>query len=283
MPENKQDEHQARLSVSGILLVAGLLMFVSVIVLTALLGNRNGGEVFYSGEQQVKGSSPAAFSEIVSECDGNQTEVSETPSAETKKSSSAAKAEPAAVTKSSETVTKTTSAEQTVPTVSEIVYPVDINLAGFEELTGVDGIGEVTANEIIGYRDMVGIIHRMEQLTEIDGIGEKTLELLCSYFYVSDADYIPPENEADSVASDEISAQTDSVIEEQPEPQLHDVNINTATAEEIAEGLLLTETQAAAIVELRENIQYFSAVEELLYTEVITAEDIERIRDYVII
>lgn len=283
MPENEQNEHQARLSVSGILLVAGLLMFVSVIVLTALLGNRNGGEVFYSGEQQLQGSSPAAFSEIVSECDGNQTKISETHSAETKNSSSAVKAEPAAVTKSSETVTKTTSAEQTVPTVSEIVYPVDINLAGFEELTGVDGIGEVTANEIIGYRDMVGIIHRMEQLTEIDGIGEKTLELLCSHFYVSDADYIPPEDEADSVASDEISAQTDSVIEEQPEPQLHDVNINTATAEEIAEGLLLTETQAAAIVELRENIQYFSAVEELLYTEVITAEDIERIRDYVII
>lgn len=67
-------------------------------------------------------------------------------------------------------------------TKEEYSFPADINKADKEMLMAVSGIGEVTADRIIAYRDRVGVISNMDMLLEVNGIGESTLALLKGYF-----------------------------------------------------------------------------------------------------
>lgn len=67
-----------------------------------------------------------------------------------------------------------------------IEFPLDINLANAEELMYIDGVGTVTAEKIISYRNMYGYFSDYNQLLNVDGIGEKKLDNLMNYIYISD-------------------------------------------------------------------------------------------------
>jgi competence protein ComEA len=56
--------------------------------------------------------------------------------------------------------------------------PVSLGSATVEQLDGVEGIGPVTAQKIIGFRDQHGGLSSIEQLDEVDGIGPSTMEAL---------------------------------------------------------------------------------------------------------
>lgn len=53
---------------------------------------------------------------------------------------------------------------------------VNINIASKEELKTVPGIGDVTAQKILDYREKNGRFSSMEDLKKLGGIGDKTLE-----------------------------------------------------------------------------------------------------------
>lgn len=53
---------------------------------------------------------------------------------------------------------------------------IDINSASIEELDKIPGVGPVTAQKIIDYREKKGYFTSIEDLTKIDGIGEKTVD-----------------------------------------------------------------------------------------------------------
>jgi competence protein ComEA len=56
--------------------------------------------------------------------------------------------------------------------------PVSLGSATLEQLDGIEGIGPVTAQKIIEFRDQHGGLSSIEQLDEVDGIGPSTMETL---------------------------------------------------------------------------------------------------------
>ncbi len=63
--------------------------------------------------------------------------------------------------------------------------PVDINKATVESLTTVPGIGKVTAERIVKWRETNGPFRRVEDLMKVKGIGDKTFDRLRPYIKVS--------------------------------------------------------------------------------------------------
>jgi competence protein ComEA len=58
--------------------------------------------------------------------------------------------------------------------------PISLGSATVEQLETIDGIGPVTAQKIVEYRDERGGLASVEQLDEVSGIGPATLESLRS-------------------------------------------------------------------------------------------------------
>jgi len=56
--------------------------------------------------------------------------------------------------------------------------PININTATAEELTQLEGIGEVIAGRIVDYRSEHGKFASIEDLMQVKGIGESTLNEL---------------------------------------------------------------------------------------------------------
>ena len=53
---------------------------------------------------------------------------------------------------------------------------ININTATIEELITLDGIGKVTAQKIIEYREKNNGFLTIDELTKVDGIGEGKLD-----------------------------------------------------------------------------------------------------------
>jgi competence protein ComEA len=56
--------------------------------------------------------------------------------------------------------------------------PISVGTATLEELDTIDGIGPVTAQSILDYRNQHGGVSAIDQLDEIDGIGPATMDSL---------------------------------------------------------------------------------------------------------
>lgn len=57
-----------------------------------------------------------------------------------------------------------------------ISYPININIANYEELQNIYGVGEVIAQRIIDYRTENGPFKRIEDIKKVKGIGPATFE-----------------------------------------------------------------------------------------------------------
>jgi competence protein ComEA len=58
--------------------------------------------------------------------------------------------------------------------------PISLGSATVEQLDQVEGIGPVTAQKIIAFRDQHGGLSSIDQLDEVDGIGPSTMQTLRS-------------------------------------------------------------------------------------------------------
>lgn len=173
--------------------------------------------------------------------------------------------------------------------------PADSSQADKEMLMAVSGIGEVTADRIIAYRDRVGVISNMDMLLEVNGIGDSTLALLKGYFYVDSADYhdMPQETKvaetqpvqteipADTVTEPPATEEQTVTTAETTEKIRQKVNINKADAQEISDKLLIDMDKANAVIELRELISYYESPNELLLCKGFTEKLVSELWDYI--
>ena len=182
------------------------------------------------------------------------------------------------------TVTSKAVTSSIAETKEEYRFPADINKADKEMLMAVSGIGEVTADRIIAYRDRVGVISNMDMLLEVNGIGDSTLELLKGYFYVDSADYhdMPQETKVAETQPVQTEIPADTVTTaETTEKVRQKVNINKADAQEISDKLLIDMDKANAVIELRELISYYESPNELLLCKGFTEKLVSELWDYI--
>jgi competence protein ComEA len=63
---------------------------------------------------------------------------------------------------------------------SDPATPINVGTASVEDLDTIEGIGPVTAQKIVEFRDQHGGVSSVDQLDQIDGIGPATMDALRS-------------------------------------------------------------------------------------------------------
>ena len=61
------------------------------------------------------------------------------------------------------------------PATNGVVAPLNINQASLKELQKLPGVGKVTAEKIIAYREANGPFATVDDLLKVNGMGKKTL------------------------------------------------------------------------------------------------------------
>lgn len=153
--------------------------------------------------------------------------------------------------------------ETTAPT-EGITYPLDLNTATLEELCTLPGIGQVIAQAICDYRELIGGFRNIMQLLEVHGIGEARYQALLPYLWLEEEIFLT-ETEM------EVLPPVIPAVPETKAPSIPILNLNTVTK---AELLLLpgcTEELAERILHLRDvQIYRFHNPIELLLAEGMT-------------
>ena len=182
-----------------------------------------------------------------------------------------------------------------------------LNSATAADFMQISGIGEVKAGDIISYRDAIGGFKSAAQLKNVSGISDSLFQRIIDYFYLAapaetsslsvlevQVTSPEPETTAPEKATDEPRKTAKATVSTEPdEPEIppetvteervmREVNVNEASAEEIADSLLIEPELAEEIVALRERIHKISTVQELYgFCDGMTAEIYRRIKDYV--
>lgn len=126
----------------------------------------------------------------------------------------------------------------------------DLNLATAEALQSVHGIGTVLSHRIVRFRDALGGFMDDGQLYDVYGLDPEVVLRTLEYFRVFE------------------------------QPQLAKINLNTATAEEIARLIYITYPVAMEIVAYREQVGRIGSFNEIAQLEGFPAEKIDRIKLY---
>lgn len=159
-----------------------------------------------------------------------------------------------------------------------------INSADIDDFMQISGIGEVKASAIITYRDSLGGLSDVYQLLDLPIVTPKVFEDIIAHFYLDDTDSSKSESiDEDILVDDPLDAEDSDSTDESDIASLRQVNINTASAIEISECLLLSDAQAQQIVEIRNIIGHYSNLNELALCNLISEETVSQIKDYILL
>lgn len=177
---------------------------------------------------------------------------------------------------------KSAEAEKTEAAVTEIVSQervwVNINTADTAELMKLDGIGQVLADEIVSYRNSYGDFANIEEIMLVSGIGEGIFNGIRNNIYVDNPVYTQQPEEVPEPTVTETEPQTvPKLTLEEATP----IDLNTASIEELQLLPHVTEDIAYGIIELRNEIKYFSNGYELLYIDELEQNQVSEILEFV--
>lgn len=126
--------------------------------------------------------------------------------------------------------------------------PIDINTAGVEEWQSLPGIGKVFAERIVKFRTHLGGFHSVSQVGETYGLPTETMESISGMLLVNS---VPGQ-----------------------------IDLNTATVEELDAHPYISRRQAETIVNFRSNHGTFAQVEDAMKIYSLSPEWLERMGPY---
>jgi competence protein ComEA len=126
---------------------------------------------------------------------------------------------------------------------------IELNTTDAAELIKLRGIGPVFANRIVKFRDKLGGFVRVEQLNEVYGLPDSTYQSIKDLCTV------------------DIS-------------KVKKININEASEQELTDHAYLNKQQARAIIELRNEVNRFTKIEDLRQIALINEEKYRKIASY---
>lgn len=177
-------------------------------------------------------------------------------STETSKTTKTTKTTRETTTTTRETTTVETTERETT-TKRQVRFPLEINSAPAEDLMELDGIGPALASRIVRYRKELGGFYAIEDIMEVPGIGESIFSLI-QYDIICDASGLPERETTTEPPETTVTT------------EFHPVNINTAELEELMTVPGMTENLAQGILQVREAIGTYSAMEELMLVDDMT-------------
>ena len=172
-------------------------------------------------------------------------------------------------------------------TKAELLLPLDINKASYEQLCVLSGIGDKLAQEIIAYREQNGGFNNIEEILNVYGIGENIFENIKENIFVENPVYPEIEEETEEVKVEEneqIEETVEHIEETEPPLTLEDVapiDLNTADAELLKLLPHVDGEIAEKILKLREELHVISSPYELLYVEGLSRQQVSEIFEYV--
>ncbi len=134
----------------------------------------------------------------------------------------------------------------------ELVKPLELNSVDTEQLMKVRGIGKYTANAIVYYRKKLGGYISVQQLKEVKGVTPENFEKIKEFFII------------------DIS-------------KIEKINVNKASVDKLKRHPYIRSfTKAKAIYDYRRYKIKLENIEELEMLDELTAEDIKRLKPYLI-
>ena len=291
-------DNNNRTSLTKYIVAAAAAVLVIGVTVTAVMirSHRKGNIVIQKTDSDISEQSCESFSSVKDTKLNTQT----TKTTKTAKADSEAKSTKAATAHTTKSASVTTAVD----------FPIDINHASEQQLCAISGIGPSTAKSIIDHRNSIGKFGRIEQLLDVDGIGEKTFQKLKQYLYVSQKDIVttiqstgaekehttPTKKTAaitvkssavsDTAESRRMTATTKESSEVTSEhtistdiPKPEELNINQASTEEFALFFDLPLEKAQKITEAREKIHGFTNILQLLYSGVVSEDQIKAVHN----
>ena len=127
---------------------------------------------------------------------------------------------------------------------------IELNSATKEELTQISGIGDIYAERIIKYRDMLGGYETKEQLKEVDGLEEETYEKI----------------------KDQVFVNTNKITK---------IRLNFTNLYDLKRHPYIEEQTAKAIINYRNKNGAFTNLNQLIDKKIITQEIFNKIKNYI--
>ena len=154
---------------------------------------------------------------------------------------------------------------------SDAPFVLNPNTASAEELERLPGIGEVTAERIVSYRQAHGAFTQLSDLLKVKGIGQATYREIAAYLTL---EVLPSAEETTSSGTEQ--AGTDTPDESSGFP----IDLNAATASDLIRVPGIGEATARSILDYREQLGRFDSLEQLLNVKGIGEKKLAAFREY---